>query len=270
MDQPPGRRAVESRRSARRGRAPGRRPAGRGPGPPAGAGRPRAGRPVRPPGCPCPSGSESIHGPSWARPCRLGDLVGRRRPGRATAMLPPMVVGKRWASWPTQPIRLRTSSCARSSREVPPSRAVPDSRPQKRSRTLTMLLLPAPLGPTTARWRPAGTSRRSPSSTARPAGRVAEHGVVECRRRCRRGAVPGSAGSTTGTGRSATATRRSAASRWSAMPGHGVGGRRPPPRRHPSAASGRTATMNPGSRWAAMADGRRRPAARPRRPRCTA
>jgi hypothetical protein len=67
-------------------------------------------------------------------------------------------------SWPVTPIAARTASGSRA-RSWPATRTSPPSAPIRMDRMCTVVVLPAPLGPSSAKIVPSGTSRSMPSST---------------------------------------------------------------------------------------------------------
>ena len=166
----PRRSAGRGARSARRARAPARRRAARARARAAGAGRPRAAAPPRRRACRAVrEARDPVPEPRAARAPRSSSRVASRRAGRAagsrgcssrTGARP----GRRGRS------RARTSSCRYSRRSRPPSVTRPCSGSRKRSSRFATVVLPAPLGPTSATRRP-GSSRRSTPSQGRPLAR---------------------------------------------------------------------------------------------------
>src|SRR6266511_1836149 len=67
-------------------------------------------------------------------------------------------------NWPVTPIAARTESGSRAT-SWPATRTSPPSAPIKVERICTVVVLPAPLGPSSAKIVPSGTSRSMPSST---------------------------------------------------------------------------------------------------------
>ena len=115
------------------------------------------------------------------RPPRAPPRSRRRSPRAAPRRtFSRIVVEKRCASWPATAIARRTSSWRYSRRSRPPSVTRPASGSRKRSSRFVTVVLPAPLGPTSATRRPARAggrrrraraARRARSARGRPRAR---------------------------------------------------------------------------------------------------
>ena len=98
-------------------------------------------------------------------PARLGGARGaRRRGGRPSRGSRAPV---RWSStaayWPARPMRARSFAASRTT-SSPATRAVPASGESRVERIRTVVVLPAPLGPSTPSTVPGAASRSTPSS----------------------------------------------------------------------------------------------------------
>ena len=112
---------------------------------------------VRKLACPLPD-------PSAAQ--RLLD-VAVARSGRARRTLSRMLALNRCESWPATEITRRMSACRYSRRSLPASVTRPSWGSRKRRSRFATVVLPAPLGPTSATLSPGSSASATPSSAGR-------------------------------------------------------------------------------------------------------
>ena len=170
---------VESRSSARRGRSP------LAPG--QGLPRGRAGGACRPsrcrPGAPLPSPRPKRSSSSRARRLACAAAEAGQATDRVQRFSSPVCRASTEAYWPVRLIRLRTSlRCARTSK--PATRASPPSASSSVARIRTVVVFPAPFGPSSAKTRPAGDDEREVLQHPHASERLCQGRQFNCRHLC--------------------------------------------------------------------------------------